>query len=293
MKIFVIIYLLFILLFSSHQYVFSQDYFPLEAGNFWRYSTSICVHGDCDWGARNVEVTYDTLINNRKYFNIEGWFFDEDFFYRSDSAGLYFVTQSSVIEYQLLDYNSPQFTSHQVGYLDWTSHFQFQDTISFFDGEPQPVRYYGIDAWPFSYLSFELMKDIGVISFTDLELIGDSGGSLRGCIISGIPYGIYVEVEEDNIPTNFSLFQNYPNPFNPTTTIEFVIPNLSELKSALHTKLIVYDVLGREVKTLINQPMKPGNHKVEFNASEFASGVYFYKLTAGSFIDTKKLVLIK
>lgn len=90
-----------------------------------------------------------------------------------------------------------------------------------------------------------------------------------------------------NLPDNFYLSQNYPNPFNPSTTIEFKIP-----ESGFVT-LKIYDILGREVKTLVNEEKTPGSYKVSFNASIFASGVYFYRLTSGSYTSIKKMVLLK
>jgi len=89
------------------------------------------------------------------------------------------------------------------------------------------------------------------------------------------------------LPSEFSLDQNYPNPFNPTTIINYSLP-----KSAF-VKLIVYDVLGRVIKTLVDEEKSAGNYSVQFNGSNLSSGVYFYRLTAGNFISTKKLVLLK
>jgi hypothetical protein len=88
-------------------------------------------------------------------------------------------------------------------------------------------------------------------------------------------------------PHGFSLFQNYPNPFNPNTYIEFSIP------TETHVVLSVYNTLGQEVSKLISQDMTAGNYKSEWNASGFASGVYFYRFTAGDFTETKKLLLLK
>ncbi len=90
-----------------------------------------------------------------------------------------------------------------------------------------------------------------------------------------------------NVPDNFSLGQNYPNPFNPQTKIRFAI------KSASFTDLKIYDILGRELKTLVNENLKPGEYEVSFNAANLPSGVYFYRLEADGFIETKKMVLIK
>ena len=83
----------------------------------------------------------------------------------------------------------------------------------------------------------------------------------------------------------FRLSQNYPNPFNPVTTIKYTIPNvtLSGVEGSL-VVLKVYDILGSEVATLVNQEQSVGNYKVDFNASKLSSGVYFYQIKAGEFI---------
>ncbi|MCX6165482.1 MAG: T9SS type A sorting domain-containing protein [Ignavibacteriae bacterium] len=88
-------------------------------------------------------------------------------------------------------------------------------------------------------------------------------------------------------PKQYELHLNYPNPFNPTTTISYAIP-----KTSL-TKLVIYDVLGREIVKLVNEVKNPGNYSITFNANNLASGVYFYRLEAGDFVDVKKMLLIK
>lgn len=93
---------------------------------------------------------------------------------------------------------------------------------------------------------------------------------------------------------DFVLEQNYPNPFNPTTTIKFTIPKVeTPYMASLHTKLIVYNSLGQEVATLVNEQKTPGVYEVQFDARSFSSGVYFYKLTSGSFSEARKLLLLK
>jgi photosystem II stability/assembly factor-like uncharacterized protein len=94
-----------------------------------------------------------------------------------------------------------------------------------------------------------------------------------------------------NTPSEYKLFQNYPNPFNPVTKIKFSLPNGNGRDFAV--KLKIYDILGREVTTLINQQMKPGNYIAEWNAGNYASGVYFYRLETGDFAETRKMVLLK
>jgi hypothetical protein len=103
-----------------------------------------------------------------------------------------------------------------------------------------------------------------------------------------------IYVSGNNLPVQYSLEQNYPNPFNPSTKIRYSIPSvtLSGVEGSLVT-LKVYDVLGNEVVTLVNEEKPVGNYEVEFNASGFASGIYFYKLQAGSFNQVKKMILMK
>ncbi len=94
------------------------------------------------------------------------------------------------------------------------------------------------------------------------------------------------------IPGSFLLEQNYPNPFNPETKIKFGIPDNLNGKAS-NVKMVVYDLLGRVVSTLVDKELKPGNYEVNWNASDFTSGVYFYKLISNDFTETKKMVLMK
>lgn len=91
----------------------------------------------------------------------------------------------------------------------------------------------------------------------------------------------------NNIPQNFSLRQNYPNPFNPSTTIEYSLPN------AVEVRLTVHDILGRQLAMLVNQRQSAGFHSINFNASALASGMYLYRIEAGNFTQTRKLMLVK
>ena len=95
------------------------------------------------------------------------------------------------------------------------------------------------------------------------------------------------EVNDQNLPKEYALFQNYPNPFNPTTNIKYSVP------SNAYVSLKVYDILGREVATLVNEQKPAGNYEVNFNASSLSSGVYFYKIQSGSFAQVRKMLLLK
>jgi methionine-rich copper-binding protein CopC len=114
---------------------------------------------------------------------------------------------------------------------------------------------------------------------------------------------VSVSTKSQEVPKRFRLMQNYPNPFNPTTNIKFDVTsnvkgetsNLPDGKAGV--KLIIYDALGREVEILVNQQLEPGTYQVDWNASSaaggFSSGMYFYRLASGNFVETKKMVLLK
>jgi uncharacterized protein (TIGR03790 family) len=95
------------------------------------------------------------------------------------------------------------------------------------------------------------------------------------------------ETEEEFIPVEYTLYQNFPNPFNPITKIKYSLPKSGNVK------LVVYDILGREVMTLADGVKEPGFYEVDFNASHLSSGVYIYRLIAGNYINTKKMLLLK
>jgi len=93
------------------------------------------------------------------------------------------------------------------------------------------------------------------------------------------------------IPPHYKLYQNYPNPFNPSTKIRFDIS--SEVNNSDNVRLIVFDVLGKEIETLVNENLRPGSYEIVWDASKYPSGIYFYKIFTGSFTNTNKMMLIK
>ena len=96
-----------------------------------------------------------------------------------------------------------------------------------------------------------------------------------------------VDDKIDLIPKKFSISQNYPNPFNPVTKINYSIPRTSSVS------LKIYDILGREIKTLVEEVKVAGYYEINFDGSNLSSGVYFYRIQAGGFVETKKLILMK
>ncbi len=124
---------------------------------------------------------------------------------------------------------------------------------------------------------------------TDFEWFLDNDPNTDNTLGGLFPDGITSAVETHNktVLSGFNLSQNYPNPFNPTTIINYSVPKIS------FVTVKVYDMLGREVAALVNEEKKVGNYSINFNASSLASGVYFYRMQADQFVDTKKLILLK
>ncbi|MCE7855272.1 MAG: T9SS C-terminal target domain-containing protein, partial [Ignavibacteria bacterium CHB3] len=148
--------------------------------------------------------------------------------------------------------------------------------------------------------TYSLAQGIGVDSMYSSFDFGENFTTLKGCIIDGIVYGdtttVGIEDEETPMATEFRLEQNYPNPFNPNTVISYQLPVISNVT------LKVYDILGNEIATLVNEEKPAGTYEVEFNSHsglsgirDLPSGIYFYQLlvSAGRSPQTKKMVLLK
>jgi hypothetical protein len=149
----------------------------------------------------------------------------------------------------------------------------------------------------FEYTSSDI-PDIAIIEFTiESSLGGNQLHQGSKWYLDSLTFGPLSDIGDENekFPLTFSLYQNYPNPFNPATTIRY---NISEPS---FVSLKVYDVLGNEIATLINEAKSAGNYEVEFDGTELSSGIYLYQLSAGNpepssgqgFVETKKMILLK
>ena len=157
-----------------------------------------------------------------------------------------------------------------------------------------------------------LVPGLGNTNLNRIQAMREKVGILRSLPYDSLAFGSTkfsvtdVEETKSTLPEQFSLSQNYPNPFNPSTKISFTIPNVTLSSSSqsnvrdegTRVQLKVYDVLGNEVATLVNEERPAGNYEVEFNSHSgegrnLTSGVYFYQLRVGSFVETKKMILIK
>lgn len=302
------------------QDITSQKYMPLKIGNVWVYD-----HYKLQYNFHErvkYKVIGDTIARGHKYYKSSAplpfMHVDPNYLnlllYRVDSADgclLAFKNESGCIRLSdiLIDSLASGLNNTFV-YCPFALTRKCIDTAYFtmFNTSFKNKWYLNITGpyqTPTRYL-----YNIGLLGSANGS-IGQEGYNLLGCVINGVVYGdtsmlVGIESISNNIPEEFSLSQNYPNPFNPSTKIRFSIPPYySPLEGGMHVlsraegggdlvTLKIYNVLGREAAVLVNDELKPGTYEVEWDAANFSSGIYYYKLTAGQyFSQTKKMVLVR
>ncbi len=303
MKKTLIIFLIVYTVLASFNYSYSWDseaakYYPLAVGNQWSYhiihrSGPSCIMFGNQYDYL-VRVLSDTLMpNGKKYYKIQG---PAITFQRIDSVTMnvyQYSGGSECLRDSLMArvgnyYRCCRVASSNIPYF-------LQDTGSIsFAGSLRSYR--NMNGGALVGHHYMLMYGIGTYSENICEGNFGSITSLNGCIINGVQYGQIISgltTINSEIPIDFNLLQNYPNPFNPTTNIKFQIP-----KSGF-VKLMIFDVRGKEVQTLVNQQLLPGTYEADFDGSSLPSGVYYYRLEAEDpstplrVAETKKMVLIK
>ena len=181
-----------------------------------------------------------------------------------------------------------------------TAAIPFQSNIAFQNVAITPDDQYAFVVGDFEIAVVSLAKDSVVQTFSAAgqnvaispdgmkTYVTDSyNGEVRVYKNNGSGTGVFEQPFQSGIPRAFELFQNHPNPFNPTTLIEFSLPERSKVK------LTVYDILGREVQTLVNEEKAPGNYTASFDGTRLSSGIYFCRMSAGKYNAVKKLLLVK
>jgi len=303
-SLFLILTIVFSFTFDKQTYSWdttAAKYYPLAVGNVWSYhyinfSDYYCyvISNQHDY---IVQVVSDSIMpNGKKYFKVINGNYFMGLFQRIDSNTMNVYKWSNGTECitdSLFARKGDYFNSCRGGYNP-NQNLLFDTQNISFAGQSRISRL--INGNGLVGESYALMKGMGIFSNRECEF-GGYYEYLNGCIINGIQYGTILGVNNNSgeLPVQFSLYQNYPNPFNPTTKIKFSVPFLPLAKGEAEgvVKLIIYDILGREVATLVNEKLSPGTYEVEWDASNYPSGVYFYKLTAGDFTQTKKMLLIK
>ncbi|RMH97260.1 MAG: T9SS C-terminal target domain-containing protein, partial [Calditrichaeota bacterium] len=271
----------------------AQDFFPLEVGNLWSFE----VYSGGQPQRHNMEITGDTTFtNDHHYFLLSNPDVTLGPYVRVDSGFIYLAEQYDGAEVPVYNLNARLGETRATNWrnLFFSVTLYHVDTTTVF-GRQTVVYYYGLDGLTVSEIRFS--RDFGPL---EIHHYGDPPNPfpvesyyLTGCIIGDSTYGTVVGIgKSEELPAQFQLLQNYPNPFNPVTNVEFGLPNTEWVT------LKVYDLLGREVKTLVDQRLPAGYHTVQWDGTNHAgqsvvSGVYLYRLEAGNFVQTRKMVLLR
>lgn len=264
--------------------------YPLAIGNLWVYDKNVEMYKS----VYKIKVVKDTIIGERKYYELKDVTSKQSqpVFVRIDSAygKIYQYNSGDVILYDFSadEIGDTTLFNKENGYeAGW-----FLESISSFYkwGIGSDLYLYNYIIPTSGYRLNTFVKGVGLYKDEGGELLY-STSILRGFVKDGITYGdttlVGIEYDLNKIPTEFSLFQNYPNPFNPTTAIKYELPKQSRVQ------LIIYNILGQKVDELVNTFQKAGRYEVKWNAENFASGIYYYRIEAGNFVQTKKLILLK
>ncbi len=290
-KIFISL-LIFVFNFSAP--TFAQ--FPLEVGNRWDFIESWWDgSGNSDADTIVYRVILDTLLQNGKtYFKVlpESVSLFKNLI-RADSVGVYYYDTVCDTEWLFYSYDLPvgQFIQVPEHICDTTNSplmYKASEATTYLFGNNVNTMTFAYEGGIDNFYGIKITREFGFISWNSSSIFENYYKTLIGCELSDIVYGTLTEVSAETEKLNrYSLKQNYPNPFNPTTMISWQSP-----QSGRQT-LKVYNILGKEVATLVNEFRSAGNYEVNFDAGNLSSGVYFYKLQAGSFVETKKMILVK
>ncbi|MFA7359860.1 MAG: T9SS type A sorting domain-containing protein [Candidatus Kapaibacterium sp.] len=273
----------------------APDYFPMSTGNIYVYHT-YTVYPPY-YSRQKITILKDSIMNGKKFYYFSNplpgmWNYGN--WYRVDN-------QTGLLTGYQQGYSCNNLANERRADSLYTKK---GDTLWKCDG---PMRSICIDTANLSVLGVPskqktfredglilvertFSKYFGITSVYTWEITG-STTYLVGCRINGITYGdtllTGVENVSTEVPAAYSLGQNYPNPFNPSTVIKFQVTDNSDVV------IKVFDVQGREVRTLVNERMQSGTYEVDFDGSGLTSGVYFYRMRARDYMETKKMLLIK
>ncbi len=288
----------------------AAKYYPLNVGNAYRFNNND-LWFNCNFhevlGTFTVRITNLVLKPNGKtYYQFSGWWdlygpVRPSWTYQridSNSMNVYAYDSTTNGEFlldSLLGNVNSYFNCQRLNPSQPFGWYESIKQLTIFDSLRSRKQYQC--AGPIiAHINYYLIEDIGFSGYSICEIGTGEEYKLIGCIIDGKVYGdttlTSVRQRENSIPERFSLEQNYPNPFNPKTIINYSIPsNVKGQRSDV--ELIVYNNLGEEIVTLVNEKQNAGTYSVEFNGSRFSSGIYFYKLEAGEFSETKRMILLK
>ncbi len=267
------------------------EFYPNNIGNSWSYGWLYydIINDYYEAGTDKIYISKDTLINNSKYWAVEfnyGSYNYEHYFERIDTS------TGDVLRIDDL--------SSGETYLVDNIYAGIGDTISISNNRYllycDKIVVLSIRDTVINNFQTTIREVVGLPSNSKLYFARNIGmlGSGKNywvdtAIVNGNVFSNITDVKENykHIINEFVLYQNYPNPFNPTTTINYALlkPGFVAIK--------LYDVMGREIKTLLSEEKSRGSYSLQFDASNLSSGIYFYKMIANGFIQTKKMILLK
>ena len=255
-------------------------FYPAAVGNKWRWLSYP------DSTIYDTEITKDSLDQNgSRFLFLNG---STSARYVVDTLGqvLQIINDVPVLWYRLAALPGDTFS---VAFLGNTYTVTVTSGTASAFGHPVPAK---IFSWSYgqtypNYAVQWLVYGVGLAS--TYSLLYNVDESVTGYKINGVSFGTLAEIgwARNILPSGYSLEQNYPNPFNPSTTIRYGLPRKSVVQ------LTVFNTLGQRVATLVQEEQEAGYHEVKFEASGLSSGVYFYRLTAGNFVQTRKLLLLR
>jgi hypothetical protein len=279
-------------------------YFPLQVGNVYKYYFG--TSGGYSYTYK-IRIVKDTIVENKRYFKFTPFQFEP--------------YSSSLIRFDTLTGNI--YVRSANGYCSYSPFEILHDSLkanlndsatvcnSIYKHRCNIIGYWNIlgnnvltkrfmrNQYSGNYIEYVYAMGFGIAGVNSKEGQNYSSHSLIGCYVNGILYGdtllTGINQISSEVPSSYSLSQNYPNPFNPTTKIKFDVTNSTPLTPLQRGTVLlkVYDVAGRELQTLVNEVLQPGSYEVTFDGTALNSGVYFYQLTAGSYKETRKMILIK
>jgi len=263
-----------------------MSHYTHAAGNSQRLDNGRTSIG---WGSIFNPAVTEVKYDGTKTFEV---YFDSAFSYRAFRflwRTNLLIADNYRIDFEYIPVNTSDtkeivITNNSNEQLELTSYYSRSSIFSIVDNFPFPLQPYQNKV-----LQIQFSPDSIGVFLDDIHLRMQKENEMITQVIKVLGYSDpSVDVETGNIhPKKYKLMQNYPNPFNPTTTIKYQIPEMS------FVTIKVYDVLGNEIVTLVNEEKSAGSYEIEFDATGLPSGIYFYQLKAGSFIQTKKMILIK
>lgn len=315
--------LVFLFVISSVAYAQYDDYFPLAVGNSWTYNYNTYsyngladiysyTYGKATYTVISKSVGTDSIMWSLK--EVRDVIVDINYYFPGPDTSYPFKDSANfnIIEYlngrhRLITINYP----HSLWELPFYFDYNFRDsstvyryypktspdTVSFKSQEPIVDS---LNPYPSYYVNFSFKRSTGLVmvAYSTSQYIVGASDNTNDTLESAVITSIRTK-QQNHIPNEFWLDQNYPNPFNPTTVIRYSIPDVEtrypngsgQVTSSV--QLRVYNILGGLVATLVDKKQNPGAYEVKFNASKLSSGVYFYRLTAGNYLKTLKMIAVK